>query len=42
MDESGRVYGGFDDFLRFIGNSGAEAIEVICANQRARIQEIPE
>ena len=42
MDEAGRVYGGFDDFLCFIGNSGAEAIEVICSNQRARIKEIPE
>ncbi|MBF9142692.1 SUKH-3 domain-containing protein [Hymenobacter properus] len=42
MDEAGRVYGGFDDFLCFIGNSGAEAIEVISSNQRERIKEIPE
>ena len=42
MDEAGRVYGGFDDFLCFIGKSGAEAIEVICSNQRVQIKEIPE
>jgi len=40
MDEAGRVYGGFDDLLWFIGNSGAEAIEIICSN--SQIQEIPE
>ncbi|HEY9805401.1 MAG TPA: SUKH-3 domain-containing protein [Candidatus Obscuribacterales bacterium] len=40
MDEAGRVYGGYDDFLCFIGNSGPEAIEAICSNHRS--QEIPE
>lgn len=32
MDEDGRVYGGFDDYLCFIANSGEEAIEAICSN----------
>jgi len=30
MDDLGAVYGGFDDFLCFIANSGEEAIEAIC------------
>ena len=42
MDEAGRVYGGFDEYICLIGSSGEEAIEIICSNQRARIQEIPE
>lgn len=32
MDEAGFVYGGFDDYLCFIANSGEEAIEAICSN----------
>lgn len=32
MDEAGAVYGGFDDYLCFIANSGEEAIEAICSN----------
>jgi hypothetical protein len=40
MDESGQVYGCFDDYLCFIASSGVEAITVICSNQPVR--EIPE
>lgn len=40
MDEAGRVYGGFDEFLCRIEDSGAEAIENICSNRS--IWEIPE
>ena len=39
MAESGRVYGGFDDYLCFIAPTGIEAIEVICTNQP--VKEIP-
>ena len=41
MDDFGRVYGGYDDILCFFGNSGVEAIEVICSNQDAAIRNIP-
>lgn len=40
MTNTGEVYGGFDDFLCFIAESGKAAIEVIC--QGLPIQEIPE
>ncbi|WP_210522022.1 SUKH-3 domain-containing protein [Hymenobacter terricola] len=36
MDEEGNVYGGFDDFLCFIADSGHNALEAICTNQPAR------
>jgi hypothetical protein len=39
MDDMGRVYGGFDDFLCLIGSSGVDAIEAICSNRP--VQEIP-
>ncbi|SEO76907.1 SUKH-3 immunity protein [Mucilaginibacter gossypiicola] len=39
MDEDGAVYGGYDDFLCFIANSGREAIEAICL--RLNSKEIP-
>lgn len=39
MDEEGNVYGGFDDYLCFIADSGHQAIEAICTNQPLR--EIP-
>ena len=39
MDDMGSVYGGFDDFLCFIGSSGGDAIEAICSNRQLR--EIP-
>jgi hypothetical protein len=39
IDDLGRVYGGYDDILCFFGNSGVEAIEIICSNQKA--PEIP-
>lgn len=40
MDEAGRVYGGFDEFLCRIEDSGEEAIKNICSNRS--IWEIPE
>ena len=40
MDDLGQVYGGYDDILCFFGNSGTEAIEVICSNQRELMREI--
>lgn len=40
MDDEGKVYGGFDEFLCLIDVSGEEAIEVICSNRS--IREIPE
>jgi hypothetical protein len=36
MDDQGRVYGGFDDHLCFIGNNGIEAIEHICLNHKLK------
>lgn len=33
MDDTGQVYGGFDDFLCFIGSTGVEAIEALCSNR---------
>ncbi|PTR01008.1 SUKH-3 immunity protein of toxin-antitoxin system [Mucilaginibacter yixingensis] len=39
MSETGEVYGGFDDFLCKIANSGVDAIKRICDNERA--EEIP-
>jgi hypothetical protein len=40
MDDEGKVYGGFDEFLCLIDVSGEEAIEIICSNRS--ITEIPE
>ena len=34
MDEKGRVYGGYDSFLVFVGNSGSEAIEALCTKKK--------
>jgi len=39
MDRFGRVYGGFDEYLCLVSNSGCEAIEAICLNQQ--LQELP-
>jgi hypothetical protein len=39
MDDTGRVYGGFDNFLCMIGTSGVDAIEAICSNRP--VQELP-
>ncbi|TFF33918.1 SUKH-3 domain-containing protein [Mucilaginibacter psychrotolerans] len=33
MDETGKFYGGFDDFLCFIAESGEEAIEAMCSDR---------
>jgi hypothetical protein len=33
MDDTGNVYGGFDEFLCFVGNNGADAIEALCSNK---------
>jgi hypothetical protein len=41
MNDLGQVYGGYDDILCFFGNSGIEAIEAICSDQRELIKEIP-
>jgi hypothetical protein len=41
MNDLGQVYGGYDDILCFFGNSGIEAIEVICSDQKELIKEIP-
>lgn len=41
MNDLGQVYGGYDDILCFFGNSGIEAIEIICSNQQELIKEIP-
>jgi hypothetical protein len=40
MSEAGKVYGGYDDYLCFIADSGEEAIEALCQNRP--VQEIPE
>jgi hypothetical protein len=40
MNDEGKVYGGFDEFLCLIDISGEEAIEIICSNRS--ITEIPE
>ena len=32
MDDAGRVYGGYDDFLCDVASSGPEAIEALVAN----------
>lgn len=34
MDINGKVYGGYDDFLVLIGNSGNEAIELLCTRKK--------
>lgn len=39
MDKTGKVYGGYDQSLFFIGNSGEEAIERICSN--GELIEVP-
>lgn len=33
MDDAGRVYGGYDDFLCVVASSGPEAIEALVSNQ---------
>ena len=40
MDDSGRVFGGYDETLVLIGRSGDNAIERICNNER--LGELPE
>ncbi|WP_400192965.1 SUKH-3 domain-containing protein [Hymenobacter sp. B81] len=40
MDDAGKVYGGYDEFLCFIADSGAAALEAICQGQP--MPEIPE
>ncbi len=40
MDDTGQVYGGFDDYLCWLASSGEAAIEAICQSQP--VQEIPE
>ncbi|RYU81011.1 SUKH-3 domain-containing protein [Hymenobacter persicinus] len=40
MSDAGKVYGGYDDYLCFIADSGVEAIEALCQN--SPVQEIPE
>ncbi|MGI4759080.1 MAG: SUKH-3 domain-containing protein [Janthinobacterium lividum] len=40
IDDAGNVYGGFDDFLCFIGSNGVDAIEALCSNRPT--PEIPE
>lgn len=40
MDEASNVYGGFDQFLCFVGSSGADAVEALCTNRP--LPEIPE
>lgn len=40
MDATGKVYGGYDEFMALIGNTGEEAIENLCTGNG--IQEIPE
>jgi hypothetical protein len=37
MDPSGRVYAGYDDILRYVGSSGADAAEALCTGR-----EMPE
>lgn len=38
MTEDGRVFGGYDDFLAFIGQDGEDAIEALCSGRE--IQEV--
>ncbi|WP_084708867.1 SUKH-3 domain-containing protein [Hymenobacter norwichensis] len=40
MDDTGKVYGGYDDYLCILASSGEAAIEAIC--QRQPVQEIPD
>jgi hypothetical protein len=40
MDDTGKVYGGYDNYLCFLASSGEAAIELICQCQP--VQEIPE
>jgi len=39
MDDAGNVYGGYDEFLYFVGSSGTDAIEALCSNRA--LPEIP-
>ena len=39
MSSDGEVFGGFDDFLCYIGNSGDDAIEALCSGRE--VQKIP-
>jgi len=34
MAEDGKVYGGYDDFLTFLGDTGYQAIENICKGEK--------
>ena len=40
MSSDGEVFGGFDDFLCYIGSSGDDAIEALCSGRKVR--EIPQ
>jgi hypothetical protein len=40
MSSDGEVFGGFDDFLCYIGSSGDDAIEALCSGRDVR--EIPQ
>lgn len=33
MDDTGKVYGSYDDFFALVGNSGADAIEALCSGK---------
>lgn len=39
MDEDGKVYAACDDLMFFVGNSGTEALEALCAG--AKLPPIP-
>jgi hypothetical protein len=39
MSSDGEVFGGFDDFLCYVGSSGDDAIEAFCSGREVR--EIP-
>jgi hypothetical protein len=40
MDDTGKMYGGYDDYLCYIASSSEAAIEALCQNQP--VQEIPD
>jgi hypothetical protein len=37
MSSDGEVFGGFDDFLCYIGSSGDDAIEALCSGREVRV-----
>lgn len=39
MDKKGKVYGGFDDNLYFVADSGREAVQTICSDHK--LKELP-